>query len=103
MKKIIILALIVMLAMTVILSACSTSTKGRSPADGTWDYVEFWNGGTLIWANNGNGKVTIETTESANHSFVSSEGTWMEYKITCNGKTIYILDCESLAIIYWND
>lgn len=97
MKKIWIFFVFMLLAL-MIFSACSTSTKGRSPADGEWDHVQFWNGGTLIWENE-EGVVKIDSQESINHS----NGTWMQYSVTNNKKTIYILDCESLTIIYYND
>ena len=93
----------ILIAVILLLTACATSTAGRSPADETWDNVQFWNGGSIIWENNGDGKVTIETREIRNHSFVTAEGTWIQYAVTHKGKTIYILDCDTLTIIYWND
>ena len=66
MKKIWIFFVFMLLAL-MIFSACSTSTKGRSPADGEWDHVQFWNGGTLIWENE-EGVVKIDSQESKNHS-----------------------------------
>lgn len=102
MKKKLLILIALVVALVVVLTACSTSTEGRSPIDGTWDHVEFWNGSAKIWSNDEGGEVTISTKEFKNHSLSSDEGSWVTYSVTYNNRTIYIVDCDSLTIVYWN-
>lgn len=65
-------------------------------------HIEFWNGGTKIASMD---NATVEIIIQTNESFLTltSKGNQVQfyiYKVTCNGKTVKIIDSEALAILF---
>lgn len=65
-------------------------------------HIEFWNGGTKIASmNNAFVEILILTNQSLfkltnNNNAIQ----FYVYKVTCDGKTVKIVDSESLAILF---
>ena len=65
-------------------------------------YIEFWNGGAKIASMN---NAFVEILIMTNQSFLKLTNNnnavqFYVYKVTCNGKTVNIVDSESLAILF---
>lgn len=65
-------------------------------------HIEFWNGGTKIASMD---DTYVEILVQTNQSFLTLTDNnnaiqFYIYKVTCNGKTVKIIDSEALAIIF---
>lgn len=65
-------------------------------------HIEFWNGGGCIAKFD---NATVEIIVEKNKTLISWSGDANEiqfytYKVTSNGKVIYVIDSESLSIIF---
>ena len=65
-------------------------------------HIEFWNGGTKIASMD---NAYVEILVQTNQSFITLTDNnnaiqFYIYKVTCNGKTVKIVDSESLAILF---
>ena len=65
-------------------------------------HIEFWNGGSCIAKID---NATVEIIVEKNKTLLSltndtNEIQFYVYKVTSSGKTVYIVDSESLAIIF---
>lgn len=65
-------------------------------------HIEFWNGGTKIASMD---DAFVEILVQTNQSFITLTDNnnaiqFYIYKVTCNGKTVKIVDSESLAILF---
>lgn len=91
---------IILLILVIFLSACTVKSDGGSPVDGKWDNVIVYNGSEIIFEGT---KVTIKTNEYRSTRWASDNTSWVQYELIVNGKSKFILDCESLTIVYWNE
>lgn len=89
-----------------LLSSIFAYTEGKKIKDVGIPYhvshIEFWNGGTKIASMN---DAYVEILIQTNQSFLtltdnSNSIQFYVYKVTCNGKTVKIVDSESLAILF---
>ena len=65
-------------------------------------HIEFWNGGTKIASMD---DAFVEILVQTNQSFITLTDNnnvikFYIYKVTCNGKTVKIVDSESLTILF---
>jgi|GEM_PF-6776910 len=79
--------------------ACSSDVIGGTPIDGTFESVEVWNGGTLVFASEG--RVTIEVRETYIWNPNTDGRTWISYSIYCHvtSETFIIIDSYVTSII----
>ena len=89
-----------------LLSSVFSYTEGKKIKDVGIPYhvshIEFWNGGTNIASMD---NAFVEILVQTNQSFITLTDNnnaiqFYIYKVTCNGKTVKIVDSESLAILF---
>ncbi|MCL2555593.1 MAG: hypothetical protein FWE03_01055 [Firmicutes bacterium] len=79
--------------------ACSSEVVGGTPIDGTFDSIQVFNSGTLIWESEG--RVTVQVTETYIWNPNTDGRTWITYEIYCHmtSEMFIIVDSYVTTII----